>query len=359
MDYYSTLGVPKNASQDDIKKAFRGLAHQYHPDKKGGDEKKFKEVNEAYQVLSDPAKRQQYDQYGQVFNGAGPQGGHGGFSWEDMAQQGGGVQFDFGDLGDMFGDFFGGARGGGEPRKARGRDIAVDLTLDLPDVVFGIKKEVRLYRQQLCVHCSGNGAEPGTPIITCAQCKGSGQVVSARRTILGTIQTAALCPSCEGHGKRPEKPCRECHGKGVAKGEATLEIAVPAGIDSGETLRIKGQGEAGPYNGIPGDLFATVQVRPHPKLTREGNDLCLVTPLTISQAVLGDTITVPTLEGDVELKIPAGTQSGKIFKIPGKGVPYLNKQGRGNLVVTVQVTTPGHLNKEQRELFDRLRKSGL
>ncbi|MBI4239568.1 molecular chaperone DnaJ, partial [Candidatus Uhrbacteria bacterium] len=357
-DYYEILGVPKGASQEEIKKAFRTLAHKYHPDKKGGDEKKFKQVNEAYQVLSDPQKRQQYDQFGRTFD----QGGAGNYSWDDFARQSGfgarGV--DFGDLGDIFGDFFGmGARKGSTRRRPRGNDIAVDVTIDFVESVFGTKKDVKLYKTIVCKRCSGNGAEPGTPIGTCKVCGGTGQTTKVQPTILGNIQVSASCTNCQGQGKTVEKPCHDCHGKGVVKGDSTLSVTIPAGISEGEALRLTSQGEAAPHGGVAGDLFINIRVKPDKRFERQGNDIIVRLPIKLSQAILGDTLQIETLDGPFEVKIPAGTQSGKVCKYEKLGVPYLQKQGRGSLVVVVDVKIPENLNRKQREILEKLREEGL
>ncbi len=360
MDYYQILGVSRGAGADEIKRAFRKLAHQYHPDKKGGDEKKFKEVNEAYQVLSDPEKRRQYDQFGRTFEQGMPGGG--GFSWQDFAQgaTGGGAQFDFGDLGDVFGDFFGfgGSRAGSSAQR-RGANIAVDVTLEFKEALFGTKKTISLYKSISCKHCGGGGAEPGTPVTTCPTCGGRGQTMSVRQTILGNIQTTVQCPACKGVGKTIEKPCKICRGTGVEKGQSELEVAIPAGIGNGETLRVTGQGESAQLGGTPGDLFIRVHVKADPHFAREGDDLILQQSIAYSQSVLGDTIRIDTHDGPVDLKIPPGTQSGQVLRLANLGVPHVRRHGRGNLLVVIQVASPKNLSKRQRQLLEELRKEGL
>lgn len=361
-NYYDILGVAKSASDDDIKKAFRRLAHQYHPDKQGGNEAKFKEINEAYQVLSDSAKRQQYDQYGRVYDGnsGGPGGG---FSWEDVMRQqgfgGGGVHVDMGDLGDLFGDMFGFGSGKGDQRSGRGSDITMNVTIPFAESIFGAKKDISLTRTAQCKRCSGSRAEPGSSVKTCATCKGAGRVSQMRKTLFGNIQTAVACSSCHASGKTVEKSCHECSGTGVRRTTETLSISIPAGIDDGNTIRIKGQGDAPAYGGQSGDLYITVRVQGDKRYVRNGNDLHMDVDVRISQAAMGDTITLRTLDGDTHLTIPAGTQSGTQLKLKNLGVPYLNKQGRGSLVATVHVAMPERLSKKQRELFEQLKKEGL
>ncbi len=358
-DLYEILGVPKNASQDEIKKAFRKLAHQHHPDKKGGDTQKFKEINAAYQVLSDEEKRSKYDQYGSAAFEQGAAGGSaGGFSWEDIMRQGGTQGFDMGDINDIFGEMFG---FGGRQRsgQARGSDIQIQIQLEFREAVFGVKKEIKLTKTVTCAHCSGNGAEPGTKIVQCDVCKGKGQVASLKRTIFGSIQTASMCTACHGSGKKAEKPCKQCHGMGIVKQESRIDVQIPAGIDEGETIRLSGQGEAGQHGAHAGDLYVTVRVKKDARFVRKRSDLLLTVPLKMAQAALGDTLTIDSLDGPVSLKISPGTQSGTVFRLASLGVPLLQKEGRGSLYVTVQIQTPKHLSKKQREYFEELKKEGL
>lgn len=356
-DYYETLGVSRSATQDEIKKAFRALAHKYHPDKKGGDEKRFKEINEAYQVLSDSDKRAKYDQYGPGFEQAGMGGG--GFSWQG-GFQGGGVNFDMGDLGDVFGEMFGfgGSRRGGT-RDTRGHDLQVEIQIELKDAVFGIEKELRIGKKARCERCAGNGAEPGSKVATCGTCNGKGQVVRAQRTILGMMQTAMQCSACDGTGKTIEKKCKDCHGSGRAQKEEKIVVSVPAGIDDGGTLRLSGEGEAGVHGGQSGDLYVRVHVRTDHRFRREGADLVLELPIQYSQSVLGDKITLDTFDGPIEANIPAGIQSGQLIRLARLGVPYLQKKGRGDLLLKVIVLTPKSISKKQRELLELLKKEGL
>jgi len=366
-DYYDILGVSKGASQDEIKKAFRKMAHQYHPDKAGGNEAKFKEINEAYQVLSNSEKRSQYDQYGQTFEQAQRQGGFGGFSWQDFARQSGGpfgggfrtenVEFDFGDLGDIFGDLFG---FGGRSRTRRtrerrkGQDVEISMEIDFREAVFGKEKIIDLYKNVTCPHCSGNGAEPGSKIITCATCGGSGQVEQVQHTILGQFRTVGVCPECRGEGKKASENCSKCRGQGRVRDTEKIKVKIPAGIDNGETIRLTGKGEAGQKGGVAGDLYITLRVKPDPEFKRDGYDIRSETEISFSQAALGTKIEVNTLDGSVRLKIPSSTQSGKIFILKGKGVPRLRGSGCGDQFVTVNVVTPAKLTKKQKELLKEL-----
>jgi len=366
-DYYNILGVDKSASQDEVKKAYRKLAHQYHPDKKGGDEAKFKEVNEAYQAIGNPEKRKQYDQFGQTFSGAGAS--QGGFSWQDFAQSsgaggpfGGGsrqqnVEFDMGDIGDIFGDLFGFGRSAGSrraQRAARGNDIESTMTIEFRDAVFGAEKLIDLYKQSTCSHCSGNGAEPGTKIETCKTCGGKGQVEQVQRTILGAMRSVGVCPECRGEGQKASTKCKKCRGEGRVKESEKMKVKIPAGIADGETIRLSGKGEAGIKSSAAGDLFIIIRVKPDPQFNREGDNIISEVDISFSQAALGDKIPINTLDGDVNLKIPSGTQSGKVFSLSGKGVPHLRTRGRGDHLVTINVVTPSRLSKKQKQLLEEL-----
>ena len=345
-DYYQTLGVSKSASQDEIKAAFRKLAHQHHPDK-GGDEKQFKEANSAYQVLGDPEKRKQYDQYGSAAfeGGAGGAGGFpgGGFNW-----QGGGV--DFGDLGDLFGDMFsGGGRGG---QQAHGRDLQMEVTLTFKESVFGAEKEVVLNKTSDCDRCGGNGSEPGSSLKTCTDCSGQGFRTVVQRTIIGNMQTRVSCQTCHGAGEVPEKACTACKGGGYQNGKRTLQVAVPAGLDHGSRIRVRGEGESIGVRGEAGDLYLVVRVIADPRFVREGANLYTVKKIGFTQAALGDEVDVETVDGSVKLKIPAGTQSGDKLRLRGKGVS--TGRSRGDQIVQVQVITPKKLDKKQKELLEEL-----
>ena len=356
-DYYEILGVGKDASDDEIKKAFRRLAVKYHPDKDGGDEAKFKEASEAYEVLKDSAKRQRYDQFGHAgVGGAGGGGnpfeGFGGFG------QGQNMNFDFGDLGlgDIFGSFFGGGQQRGQ-RPNRGRDVETRVDISFEQAVFGTEVDLRLNLEDTCEHCKGTTAEPGFELKTCETCKGSGQVVNVTRTIFGNIQQASICPTCQGRGKVPEKVCTVCHGKGTQKKEQDITLKIPAGIDDGATIRLREHGEA-IANGPKGDLYVSVRVKPHKHFTREGDLILSTEHVGMVDASLGTEINVNTVDGKVRMKVPAGTQSGTDFKLSGHGVPHLRASTRGSHIVTVVVDTPTKLSKDQQELLQQFQESG-
>jgi len=363
-DYYKILGVEKNATKDEIKKAFREKAHLYHPDKKDGDETKFKEVNEAYQVLNNDQKRQQYDQFGSTFDQQGGFGG--GMNWEDFMSQARSGGFsstaDMGDLGDILGDLFGGGFGGGRSRaraRTRGRDIEIDLQLDFQEAVFGADKKIELNILDTCDHCNGNSAEPGSKITECKTCKGKGQVQQVQRTILGQIQTVTVCPDCQGDGKSYEKPCSKCSGQGRIKKNKQIPIKIPAGIDNNMTLKMAGEGEAGLKGNQAGDLYIHVHIQPDPDFNRQSDNILSKAEINFSQAALGDKIPVKTIDGSVDLKIPAGTQSGKVLSLKGKGVPRFQRHGRGDHLVEVIVKTPEKLSKEQKKVFEELKSKDL
>lgn len=348
-DYYEVLGVGKDASPDEIKKAFRRAAVEHHPDR-GGDEAKFKEINEAYEVLKDADKRKRYDQFGHAGvggNAGNPFGGFGG--------QGQNVNFDFGDLGlgDIFNSFFGGGFGGagqGQRRQARGRDVEAGAEVSFEQAVFGTEVDLNLNLQDTCEHCKGTTVEPGYELKTCDQCKGSGQVVSMTRTIFGNIQQATICPKCRGRGKIPEKACTVCKGKGTQAKRQTTQLKIPAGIDDGATIRLREHGEA-VANGPKGDLYVNVRVRPHKKFTREGDLILSEEHVSMVEAALGTEIEVETVDGPIRMKVPAGTQSGSDFKLSGHGVPHLRGNSRGAHIVTITVDTPTKLTKKQQELL--------
>ena len=366
MDYYEVLGVPKTASQDEIKKAFHKLAHKYHPDK-GGDEKKFKEINEAYQVLSDQQKRAQYDQYGRVFDQGQPGGGNPfegqGFNWawgNPSAGRGDEVEFDFGDLGDVFSEFFGGARPRSKKDIKKGKDIQVDVEIALERTLKETAEKIHLVKQVVCHRCAGTGAEAGTKIKECFSCRGTGQVQQVKKTVFGSYTTVATCPECKGEGTIPEKPCNVCKGEGRTKGEETIELQIPAGIDTDQVIRVEGKGEAGKKGAKAGNLFVRIFVKQHPVFERRGDDLFRETEVSFSQAALGDKIEMKTLEDtNILVEVPAGTESGKVLRISGKGIPHFGGYGRGNLYIQLKVKTPKKLSRKQKELFDRLREEGL
>lgn len=350
-DYYEVLGIGKDASADEIKKAYRKAAIKYHPDKEGGDEAKFKEASEAYEVLKDASKRQRYDQFGHAgVGGASGTGGDpfgGGFGGNGAQ----GVNFDFGDLGlgDIFGSFFGGGqRGGG--RQTRGRDVEAHVDITFEQAVFGTEKDLQVNLEDTCKHCNGKTVEPGHSLKACATCKGSGQVVRVMRTVFGNIQQASTCPTCNGTGKVPEKPCSVCNGKGTQMRRQTVKLRVPAGIDDGSTIRLREHGEA-IANGPKGDLYVHIRVRPHKKFTREGTLILSEEHISMTDAALGTELDVDTVDGPVRMKIPAGTQSGTDFKLSGHGVPRIRSETRGAHIVTIVVDIPVKLSKHQKELL--------
>jgi molecular chaperone DnaJ len=350
-DYYEILGIGKDASADEIKKAFRRLAIQHHPDKEGGDEAKFKEINEAYEVLKDPSKRQRYDQFGHAGVGGAAGGGNpfgGGYGGQN-------VNFDFGDLGlgDIFENFFGGGRQRSH-QQARGRDVEVKVDISFEDAVFGTEQEVHLNLDDTCEHCSGSTVEPGHELKTCDTCKGQGQVVSVTRTIFGNIQQASRCPTCKGTGKVPEKACTVCRGSGVQRRAQAITLKIPAGIDDGAVIRLREHGEA-IANGPKGDLYVNVRVKAHKQFMREGDLILSQEHVSMADAALGTEIEVATVDGPVRMRVPAGTQSGTDFKLSGHGVPHLRGETRGAHIVTVLVDTPVKLSKRQQELLEEFR----
>lgn len=356
MDYYKILGVSKDASSEEIKKAFHRLAHKHHPHK-GGDEKKFKQVNEAYQVLSNQDKRAQYDQFGQVFDGQGSGPDVNSWAWGNPGS-GQGVEFD---LGDMFEDFLGFKGKRSRQRDFRiGKNIKIDIELSLEDVLKDITKNISLYKHIPCSRCEAMGAEPGTKVKECSSCRGTGQVQQIKKTFLGSFTQWGLCPECKGEGQMPENPCNVCKGEGRVKGEKDIKIFIPAGVDSNQVIEIQGQGNAGKKGGPSGDLYVRILIRQHPVFERRGDDLFLAIPIQFSQAALGDEIEVPTLDAkDILLKVPSGIESGKILKISGKGIPRFNSYGRGDIYVQLIVKPPRKLSRRQKELLKELKKEGL
>lgn len=344
-DFYEVLGIDKSASDEEIKKAFKKAALKYHPDRNQGDkeaEEKFKEINEAYQVLSDPEKRQRYDQFGTAdFNGAG--GGFDGFDF-------GG----FGGFGDIFGDIFGGGFGGfggsankNGPRK--GADLEYDLTLTFEEAMAGCEKEIRVTRREKCETCGGNGAKAGTSPKTCSKCSGRGKIQVQRRTPLGIMSTTATCDACHGNGKIIDDPCSTCKGSGKERKTRSITVNIPAGVDTGNVMPLRGQGEAGDNGGPAGDLYINIRVMNHSIFKRKGNDIHMETHISFGKAALGIDIKVPTIDGDVTYKVPAGTQPGTVFRLKGKGVPRVNSTGRGDHYVKVIVDVPKSLTAEQEE----------
>ncbi|NLL99415.1 MAG: molecular chaperone DnaJ [Tepidanaerobacter sp.] len=355
-DYYEVLGVSRDATEDEIKKAYRKLARKYHPDVNKEDKdaaEKFKEINEAYEVLKDPEKRARYDQFGH----AGV--GQGGFDAGDFGGFGGFGGFgDFGsDIFDDIFDIFGGSFGRSRRRgPTRGADIRYDLEITLEEAAFGAEKEVEIFRMESCKNCNGTGAKPGTMPKTCPSCGGSGQVRRVQN--LGPMQftNVTTCTNCGGRGTIIEEPCPKCHGRGQSKVGRKIKIKVPAGVDTGSQLRMSGEGEPGELGGPPGDLYVVIRVKPHKLFVRQGDDLIYQAPISFVQATLGDEIDVPTLEEKVKLKIPEGTQPGTRFRLRSKGIPHLRGYGRGDLIVQVEVVIPKKLNDKQKELLVKFAK---
>ena len=342
-DYYDILGVNRNASDDEIKSAFRKLARQYHPDvnKEPDAEEKFKEINEAYGVLSDADKRARYDRFGK--EGLGNLGG-----FHDYTM-------DFGDLFDELYGQFGfstGRRSRRTPR--RGRDLQMEVTLKFEEAVFGVEKEIEFSRDETCSTCGGSGAEPGTTPTKCATCQGLGEVRQIRQTFLGSMMQTATCPACNGRGEIISSPCKTCRGSGLEHKKVKKKVQIPAGVDQGTQIRLAGEGGPGENGGPNGSLFLVLEVQPHQYFKRRENDVLLNLDINVAQAALGADVQVPTLDGEEHLKIPAGTQPGKVFHMRGKGVPYLRRNGRGDQLVIVNIDVPTKLSREQRELFEKL-----
>lgn len=353
-DYYTILGVEKNASQDEIKKAFRKMAHQHHPDKKDGDEKKFKEINEAYQVLSNEQKRAQYDRFGTAGTQSGFGGGQGFGGFDFSGFQGGGnnVHFDFGDI--DLGDLFGGFGGRTRSRSSRGADIETQVEIDFKDAVFGIRRTVNLTHTLSCSDCSGTGAEKGSAMDTCPECKGSGKI---QTHMMGIFATVVQCHTCQGSGKIPKNKCKKCKGAGIVREKDTLEFTIPAGINHGDTLRISGKGEA-VKNGQAGDLFIHVLVRPHKIFSRKGLDLTMNMDIPLSQAILGGIQTILLLDGtSLDVAIPAGIQHGTVLRVASKGIAS-ERGGTGNLLITAHIVIPKKLSKKAREAVEILQQEG-
>jgi molecular chaperone DnaJ len=346
-DYYEVLGVARGCSADELKKAYRKLAMQYHPDRNHGDksaEERFKEIGEAYSVLSDPEKRQRYDAFG-----------HAGDQMPDF----GGFSFDSAfDLFDMF--FGGGARRGGQSRTGpqRGSDLRMNLEITFEEAVHGAKRTIEVPRADTCPECSGSGSEPGHSAVTCTQCNGSGQVRRAVQSIFGQVVNVAACPRCHGEGRIVEHPCAQCRGQGRVESRKTIEVSIPAGVDEDMQVRVAGEGEAGPRGGPAGDLYLAFRIKPHQHLERRGVDVVYEMPVSIPQAVLGDRITVPTVNGEHVVELPAGTQSGKVLKIQGMGVPHVRSGRRGDQLCVVRVVVPSHLNSRERELYEQIASLG-
>lgn len=347
-DYYKILGVDKKASKEDVKKAFRKLAHKYHPDKKGGDEKKFKEASEAYAVLSDDKKRAEYDAYGRTFNGAG---GTGGFDFSGFQQ--GGFDFQDFDFGDIFGDFFGGTG----QRQKRGRDISIDVEVDFKDSIFGTKRKVLLTKATTCDVCSGGGAKPGTKMKLCSTCNGVGQVNETRSSIFGSFSSARVCPTCYGKGEVPETPCAKCGGDGVVNEQVEINVDIPAGIENGQMIRLTGMGEA-VAGGVPGDLYVKVHIGTHPTLKKQGENLTMNLNVKLSDALLGAEYKIETLDGTLKLKIPENTRYGDTLRVRDRGVPITARK-RGDLLIKIQIDLPKKLSKKAKKLLKELQDEGI
>ncbi|MBQ5504494.1 MAG: molecular chaperone DnaJ [Oscillospiraceae bacterium] len=354
-DYYEVLGLQKSASEDEIKKAFRKAAKENHPDLHPGDkeaEARFKEINEAYEVLSDPDKKSRYDQFG--FAGVDPNFGAG----AGGAYSGGFGDFD---LGDIFGNIFGGGFGGSARTRnspMKGESIRQNVSISFEEAAFGCDKKITFNRVETCPDCGGSGCAPGSSPQTCPDCRGTGTVVTQRQTMFGVMQTQTDCPKCGGRGKIINDPCKKCRGLGNVRRQKSIDFSIPAGIDDGQTVSKRGEGHAGLNGGPNGDLLVSVSVRPHEYFTREGTSVLLTYPISVTQAILGAEVEVPTLDGKVKYTIPEGTQSGTVFRLRGKGIPYLRSQDRrGDQFVTVSVEIPKGLTKEQRELVEKLASS--
>ena len=351
-DYYEVLGVDKSAGASEIKKAYYKLAKQYHPDVNPGDaeaEKKFKEINEAYAILSDEDKKAKYDQYGHAAFENGGAGGYGGFEG-------------FGDFGDIFSSFFGGGFGGSSSSSRRnapqrGDDVYARITLTFEEAVRGCKKDITYGRVQKCEDCSGTGAKRGTTADTCKKCGGSGQIRVQQRTMLGMMQSMRTCDECRGSGKIIKEPCINCRGTGYVKISKTISVTIPAGVDNGNNISLRGMGNEGRNGGAPGDLIIAVTVKPHAVFERDGSDIYCEVPINYWEAVLGDEIEIPTLDGKEKFTIPEGTQTGTTFTLKGKGITRVNSTYRGNLYIVVKVDVPKNLNSKQKELLHQLAES--
>ncbi|MFA5022995.1 MAG: molecular chaperone DnaJ [Candidatus Paceibacterota bacterium] len=365
-DYYKTLGVEKKASKEEVKKAFHKLAHKYHPDKQGGDEAKFKEINEAYQILSDDNKRAQYDMYGsgQPFDFA--QGKADGFSGFDFSGFQNGGPFDFAqgkqgfefDLGDLFGDLFGGQRGGGRAQQKRGRDISVDIQISFKEAIFGTERNILINKISQCESCHGSGAEAGSQMKKCPTCGGKGKVNETRRSIFGVFQSTRECSDCLGRGEVPDKKCHVCKGAGVLNKQENIKVSVPSGIDNGEMIRMTGQGEA-VSGGQNGDLYVKIHVEQNSSYKRLGYDLATDLKIKLTDAILGAEYTLETLDGPLTLKIPAGLAYGEILRVKGKGVPVRESNRRGDLLVRVIFSTPAKLSRSAKKAIEDLREEGI
>jgi len=369
-DYYEILGVNKGASKDEIKKAFYKLAQKYHPDKKGGNEAKFKQANEAYQVLSDDAKRSKYDQFGSGFENAGASyggaqsgfggfdpSGFGGFSSQGGGQAGYGAEFDFGNLNDIFSDFFGGGMGGERQEVRRGRDISTEIQISFADSIFGVTRKILITKTSKCLTCGGSGAKAGSKMEICKHCNGQGRIREQKRTIFGNIASTKTCEYCLGVGEVPKEICDKCKGKGILRREEEVSITIPAGIRDGEMIRMTGLGEAVSH-GTTGDLYIKINVATHPIFKREGNDLVMNLNLKLSDALLGIKYPIQTLDGEIEVTIPEGVSINEILRVRGKGVP-MPKNKRGDLLIKLNIKLPSKISHQSRKLIEELKKEGI
>ncbi len=356
-NYYEILGVEKGANKEEIKKAFRKLAHQYHPDKNKGDDSKFKEVNEAYQVLSDDQKRAQYDQFGSAGPGFGQGGfdpsGFGGFDFSGFQNAQG---YDMGDLGDIFGEFFGGGMRGGA-RENRGRDISTEITIPFADSIFGTVRRILITKTSQCETCHGSGGKPGSKQVSCGACNGKGQIRETRRSLLGSFVTTRVCDVCMGVGTVPQEPCTDCRGAGVKRKEEEIEIRIPAGIENGEMVRLQGMGEA-VKRGASGDLYVKINVQSHPLFRRDRQNLLMDMEVKLSEALLGAERPIETLDGTVTVKIPEGIASGTQLRVKERGVPGARGK-RGDLMIRVTVKIPNKLSRKAKEAIETLKEEGL
>jgi molecular chaperone DnaJ len=368
-DYYKTLGVERTASKEEIKKAFRKLAHENHPDKTKNDpaaSQRFKEASEAYSVLSDDNKRKQYDTFGSAGPGMGGAGGFdpngfagfsgaNGFDFSGFANGQGGVEFD---LGDLFGDFFGGGRRN-QARTQRGQDISVDIQISFEESIFGVERDITVNKTAQCLTCHGTGAEPGTGMETCSRCNGKGSVSETRRSFMGVFTTQRVCDTCHGRGQIPKKPCHTCHGKGVHDRQQEFTVRIPAGIEDGEMVRLSGMGEAVP-NGVAGDMYVRTHVKHHPYIRKQGQDLISELKIKLTDAIAGASVPFKALEpdGEIEISIPEGTNTGDVLRIRGKGVPN-ERNKRGDLLVRIAVDMPKKLSKAAKKAIEELRNEGL
>ncbi|TSD02731.1 MAG: molecular chaperone DnaJ [Parcubacteria group bacterium Athens0714_16] len=366
-DYYKILEVDKKASKDEIKKAYRKLAHKYHPDKKGGDEKKFKEINEAYSTLSDDKKKTEYDTYGRTFNGASSgydtsgfssQGGFGGFDFSGFSNFNGGASgFQDFDLGDIFSEFFGGGAGTRTSQKRRGRDISIDIEISFSESIFGVDRKVLIKKKVLCDECNGSGAKNGVEMKTCSACNGSGKIHESKRSIFGTITHTVVCNECVGKGKVPKEKCSKCSGFGVIEKQEEINIKIPSGIEDGEMIRQTGTGEA-IKDGISGDLYIKIHVKKDPNFKKEGNNILTDLDVKLTDAITGSEYKLKTLDGIITIEIPIGINHGDFLRVKEKGV-VINKDRRGDLLVKVKIIMPKKLSKKSKELLDELRKEGI